>query len=55
MKLTGHRTRAVFQRYAIVEEGMLQEAGARLAAAGLAQRESGKDTRRSGEVAARPR
>jgi integrase len=31
MKLTGHRTRSVFQRYAIVEEGMLQEAGARLA------------------------
>jgi len=30
MKLTGHRTRSVFQRYPIVEEGMLQEAGARL-------------------------
>jgi integrase len=30
MKLTGHRTRSVFQRYAIVEEGMLQEAGARM-------------------------
>ena len=30
MKLTGHRTCSVFQRYAIVEEGMLQEAGARL-------------------------
>jgi integrase len=32
MKLTGHRTRSVFQRYAIVEEGMLREAGERLAA-----------------------
>jgi integrase len=32
MKLTGHRTRAIFQRYAIVEEGMLREAGERLAA-----------------------
>jgi hypothetical protein len=30
MKLTGQWTRSVFQRYAIVEEGMLQEAGARL-------------------------
>jgi integrase len=36
MKLTGHRTRSVFQRYAIVEEGMLREAGERLAAGGLA-------------------
>lgn len=34
MKLTGHRTRSVFQRYAIVEEGMLREAGERLAASG---------------------
>jgi integrase len=33
MKMTGHRTRSVFQRYAIVEEGMLREAGERLAAA----------------------
>jgi hypothetical protein len=32
--LTGHRTRSVFQRYEIVEEGMLQEAGARLAQGG---------------------
>jgi integrase len=31
MRLTGHRTRSVFQRYAIVEEGMLKEAGERLA------------------------
>ena len=35
MKLTGHKTRSVFQRYAIVEEGMLREAGDRLAARGL--------------------
>jgi integrase len=50
MKLTGHRTRSVFQRYAIVEEGMLREAGERLAAAALA-RESGKVGRDSGKVA----
>jgi integrase len=31
MRLTGHRTRSVFARYAIVEEGMLKEAGERLA------------------------
>jgi hypothetical protein len=43
MKLTGHLTRNIFERYAIVEEGMLQEAGARLAA-------SSKDTAESGKV-----
>jgi integrase len=32
MKLTGHKTRSIFTRYAIVEEGMLREAGDRLAA-----------------------
>ena len=37
MKLTGHRTRHVFQRYAIVEEGMLQEAGEKLVAAAAMQ------------------
>jgi len=45
MKLTGHRTRSVFQRYAIVEEGMLQEAGAR-----LTQGAKGKVTRARGRV-----
>jgi hypothetical protein len=30
MKLSDHPTHSVFQRYAIVEEGMLREAGARL-------------------------
>jgi integrase len=38
MKLSGHRTRSVFSRYAIVEEGMLREAGDRLAASRLAGR-----------------
>jgi len=53
MKLTGHRTRAVFQRYAIVEEGMLREAGERLAR--VAYRPSSKDKAESGKVVALPR
>lgn len=32
MQLTGHKTRSIFARYAIVDEGMLQDAGERLAA-----------------------
>ncbi len=31
MKLTGHRTEAVYRRYAIVDSGMLQEAASKLA------------------------
>jgi integrase len=38
MRLTGHRTRSVFQRYAIVEEGMLREAGERLSAGSVGPR-----------------
>lgn len=37
MAMTGHRTREVFKRYAIVDEGMLREAGAKLAAAAALQ------------------
>jgi hypothetical protein len=33
MKLTGHKTEAVYRRYAIVAESDLREAGAKLAAA----------------------
>lgn len=49
MAMTGHLTRSVFKRYAIVDEGMLREAGAKLAAASALQ---GKDTARSGKVRA---
>ncbi|MBI2526588.1 MAG: tyrosine-type recombinase/integrase [Candidatus Rokubacteria bacterium] len=50
MALTGHLTASVFRRYAIVDEGMLRGAGAKLAAAAVLQQ--GKDTGRSGKVRA---
>jgi integrase len=37
MKMTGHLTNAVFKRYAIVDEGMLREAGDKLAASARSQ------------------
>jgi integrase len=33
MKMTGHKTESVYRRYAIVDEAMLREAGAKIAAA----------------------
>jgi integrase len=38
MEMTGHRTRAVFKRYTIVDEGMLREAAEKLAALAAARR-----------------
>jgi hypothetical protein len=32
MKMVGHKTEAIYRRYAIVDEAMLQEGGAKLAA-----------------------
>ncbi|MEJ2336703.1 MAG: hypothetical protein P8Y26_13890 [Gemmatimonadales bacterium] len=32
MKLTGHRTRSIFDRYCIVDEAMLSEGAAKLTA-----------------------
>ncbi|HLE44379.1 MAG TPA: site-specific integrase, partial [Methylomirabilota bacterium] len=51
MKMTGHRTNAVFKRYTIVDEGMLREAGEKLVAAMVAGERS-KVGRQSGKVAA---
>jgi hypothetical protein len=48
MKLSGHLTSSVFRRYAIVEEGMLREAGERLTE-GVAGK-SDKDKTESGKV-----
>jgi hypothetical protein len=49
MEMTGHRTRAVFKRYAIVDEGMLREAGEKLVAA-RASGGSSKVARQSGRA-----
>jgi integrase len=51
MHLTGHRTRVVFKRYAIVDEGMLSEAGEKLAAM-AATVQSSKDRAAGGKVIA---
>ena len=40
MQLTGHKTRAIFDRYNIVQEAELHEAGARLLAYLAAQSET---------------
>lgn len=53
MKLTWHRTRAVFQRYAIVEEDMPREAGERLAASAAAARRPSGSVRALAEGARR--
>ncbi len=41
MKMTGHKTETVYRRYAIVDEGMLQEAAQKLAALHAGERQKG--------------
>jgi integrase len=53
MEMTGHKTRAVFKRYTIVDEEMLREAGAKLAAA--ASMQGGKVAAPTGKVTAMKR
>jgi hypothetical protein len=50
MQMTGHVTESVYRRYAIVDEAMLREAGAKLAAAGIPAGQASKVTPGSGKV-----
>ena len=43
MKLTGHRTEAVYRRYAITDSAMLQEAAVKLAVLHAAEAASGEN------------
>jgi hypothetical protein len=40
MKLVGHKTEAIYRRYAIPDESMLREAAAKLSALHASQREA---------------
>ena len=40
MKMTGHKTEAVYRRYAIVDEAMIKESAAKLAALHVADAKS---------------
>jgi hypothetical protein len=52
MKMTGHKTEAVYRRYAIVDEAMLIESGAKLQALHTSQA-SGQQTATSWETSSR--
>ena len=52
MKMTGHKTDAVYQRYAITDSSMLQEAAVKLAALHASESGSNADRKSSAKVSA---
>jgi hypothetical protein len=51
MKMTGHRTESIYRRYAIVSEGDLREAGAKLSALTGTRTPSRQELDKSGQRA----
>jgi hypothetical protein len=52
MKLTGHKTEAVYRRYAITDSAMLQEAALKLAILHAAEAESEENRKSIAKVSA---
>ena len=52
MKMTGHKTEAVYRRYAIVDPAMLQEAANKLASLHAAEASDGENSQSSAKVSA---
>jgi len=54
MKLTGHKTEAVYRRYAITDSAMLQEAALKLAVLHASEAGSEENRERTAKVGTRP-
>jgi len=52
MKMTGHKTDVVYQRYAITDSSMLQEAALKLAALHASELNSSENSKSSAKVSA---